>query len=83
MGAQLKHTIGANDGSEGLLITNWSKQYGDLRVAHFFGIHALQILPLLGYYVFTSKNSIILFSCAYFLAVCYTLLKALKGLSVF
>lgn len=43
------HTIGAPDGSPGLFFVNWSRQYGDLRVAHFFAIHALQAMPLLGW----------------------------------
>ena len=43
------HTVGAGDGGPGLPFVNWSTIAGDLRIAHFIAIHAIQIVPLFAY----------------------------------
>ena len=79
----LKHTVGGPDGGPGLPLVNWSTQYGDLRIAHFIGIHSLQVLPLFGNYFAKTKKQTIIFSVVYFLLASALFLQAMKGISLF
>jgi hypothetical protein len=79
------HTVGAPDGSEGLPGVGWSLHHGDLRIPHFFGLHALQILPFLGWLLsrYRSSTRLLFAAAAAYLAFIGILTwQALRGQSV-
>lgn len=80
MAGRLGHTVGAVDGQEGIFLLGWAKAYGDLRVFHFLGLHALQVLPLLAWFFWRDKVKIsAAVSLIYFIFSCGTLWLALQG----
>jgi len=46
MSSQIGHSVGAQGGHVPLF--GWNRSGGDLRIAHFLGIHAQQAIPILG-----------------------------------
>ncbi len=79
MGSRLSHTVGAINDNSNLFILGWSKTVGDLRVAHFIGMHALQVLPVLSFYVLKNTKLTIVVALLYGLLALLTLVQALKG----
>jgi hypothetical protein len=81
------HTVGAPDGGPGLPVTDWSARYGDLRIAHFIGMHGLQMLPLLAWWlgrrrVAASRNLVFAAAASYLAFFGLILWQALRGQSI-
>lgn len=81
------HHVGGEMGKSGLPFLNWSTLYGDLRVAHFFGIHSLQIIPLAGWIITDkikeenkAKKMVWLISFLYFLFISALAVQSILGL---
>ncbi len=79
MGSRLNHSVGALNDNSSWFIIGWSKTVGDLRVAHFIGMHALQVLPVLSFYVFKNTKLTLALSLLYGLLALLTLIQALQG----
>ena len=85
------HTVGAPDGGRGLPITGWSAEHGDLRIAHFIGMHGLQVIPLLAWWMArrrarvddrTRRNLIFAAAASYLTLFGLILWQAFRGQSI-
>jgi hypothetical protein len=83
------HTVGAPDGGPGLPGTGWSVEHGDLRIPHFIGLHAMQILPLVAlllprrHATETARVRVMFVAVTSYAALCAILLsQALAGQSL-
>ncbi len=81
------HSVGETDETKRLPLTGWTRTGGDLRIAHFIGLHALQILPLFGFLIrrlkFNYKSGLWIVNAVglfYLGLVGFTLLQALNGI---
>ena len=83
MGGNMQHSIGGPDGGNGLPFLGWSLSYGDLRIAHFVGMHALQILPLLSWYVLKDLKLTIGLAALYSGLALFVLFQALRAKAIF
>lgn len=83
MGSRLSHTVGAPDGGPGIPFLGWSITAGDLRMAHFLGMHGLQVLPFIGWLTGELRWPIWMVFLFYFLVCLASLVLALKGKSPF
>ena len=79
--------VGVAPGGPGLPVVNWSTKGGDLRIAHFLGIHALQILPIVGCLIgrlkglsmLAKQTQVVAVSAGYVLLMGFVFLQALNG----
>jgi hypothetical protein len=77
---------GGRSDAGGLPLLGWSRRGGDLRVAHFWALHAHQLIPLAGWLVVRTamrwqRSAVLAFVVAYVGLIAFTFRQALQGQS--
>ncbi|ACY21920.1 Bile acid:sodium symporter [Gordonia bronchialis DSM 43247] len=93
--SRVSRTFGAHDGSPGLPITWWSLVAGDLRIPHFLGLHAMQVLLVTAWLLLMASHRrpwlrdddvrarlVCIAGAGWAAAVAITLSQALRGQSI-
>jgi hypothetical protein len=79
------HWVGGTlDDTSGLPIFGWSRDGGDLRVAHFFAVHAMHFIPAFGlasiaFFGPARRGPVLAFAVFYVYWVAFVFLQALEG----
>ena len=86
MAGQGGHFVGGNlSDAEGMILTGWARDGGDLRVSHFFATHAMQFIPAFGLAASrtlrtrAASGAVVVFTIAFVGLVAYTFFEALSG----
>jgi hypothetical protein len=92
MSTQIGHAVGVRDGGAGIPVFNWSSEGGDLRVAHFVGMHAFQAIPVFALMLVRLQKRFapvrplaltVVFALVYFVSFTLVFVQALKGKPLF
>jgi hypothetical protein len=76
---------GISDDANGIWLFKWARDGGDLRIAHFFGMHAMQVIPLFAWLLpkslprTLSTAAVIVFATAYTAFSWFTFNQAIQG----
>lgn len=76
--------VGGMPGPDDLPLLGWSRQFGDYRVAHFLGVHAMHAIPLFAWVVARwlgqeQRWPVAVFALLYVGLTVYALVQALQG----
>ena len=80
------HLVMGTTDAGGLFFFGWSRVGGDLRVAHFFGLHAMHAIPLAGWAAdrmlpgSRAVVAVLAATCAYVILSLWVFVQALMGL---
>lgn len=75
---------GVRSDAGGVPILAWSRTGGDLRVAHFWALHAHQLIPLAGWLIVRTgmrwqRTAVLAYAVAYLGLIAFTYVQALQG----